>query len=163
MDFIKGRNLTFFISRTLTALVTVMLLFLISTNLHYGSAEFYHYVNLAAFIACAVTLFAVLCFIPSQRLINCLLIGITTIYFCVAALRGADYYFSFGLSFVLCMAVYFFDVGQFHLKLPKYAFWLLTGGMIAVFALWVGIISCMFYWNNATSCYDMGIFSQMFY
>ena len=163
MDFIKSRNLTFFISRTLTALVTVMLLFLISTNLHYGSAEFYHYVNLAAFIACAVTLFAVLCFIPSQRLINCLLIGITTIYFCVAALRGADYYFSFGLSFVLCMAVYFFDVGQFHLKLPKYAFWLLTGGMIAVFALWVGIISCMFYWNNATSCYDMGIFSQMFY
>lgn len=163
MSFLKQKNMTFFVSRILTAMSTVMLLFLVSTNLHYGSAAYYHYISPSVFITCAVTLFAVLCFIPSQRLINCLLIGITTVYFCVAAFRGADYYFSFGLSFVLCMAVYFFDVGQFHLKLSRTTFWIIIGAMSVAFILWVGIISCMYYWNNGTSCYDMGIFSQMFY
>lgn len=125
--------------------------------------SFYGTVGFGFFLGCVIVMFAGLCFVPSDTLITIVIIAVAELYFMFTARDIGDYWFSLGLSAVMCTLVVFFDLYK-----PKRDLNGLVTKFICVFLMiaaivFVGGICCLYVLNHLTPCYDFGLFAQMFH
>lgn len=163
MQFIKRYTAAQYVSRLLAAFTFVLLLTLANSKDPFFEKIFYESVNFPVFLVATLTLFATLCFMPHDRLINWFTVINLTLYFTLAADRIYDVWFFFGMCLVLGVTIYFLDFGKIRIKPPKWSLWVTVGAMAAIYAAVVGIASCWYYWDHWTATYDFGIFAQMFH
>ena len=150
-------------SRLLAAFSFVLLLTFAASTAKFYDIAYYKSINIPIFIVSIAAIFALLYFVPWDNLINCFLIINLAVYFALAASDIMDYWFSFGMCLVLCMAVYYFDFGKIRFKPPKWSLWVTVGAMATIYAVVIGLVCCIYYWDYWTATYDFGVFSQMFY
>lgn len=163
MKYLKRYNATQYMSRLLAAFSFVLLLTFAASTAKFYDIAYYKSINFPIFIVSIAAIFALLYFVPWDNLINCFLIINLAVYFALAASDIMDYWFSFGMCLVLCMAVYYFDFGKIRFKPPKWSLWVTVGVMATIYAVVIGLVCCIYYWDYWTATYDFGVFSQMFY
>ncbi len=163
MKYLKKYSMTQYVSRLLTALSFVLLITFVTSDAKFYDMAYYEGIHFPIFMLSILGLFVLLYFVPWDNLINCFMLINLTAYFTLAAKDVMDYWFSFGMCLVLCMAAYYFDFGKIRVQPPKWSLWAIVGVMAAVYAVVMGFFCCIYYWDYWTATYDFGIFSQMFY
>lgn len=163
MNFLKKYDAAQYISRLLAAFTFVLLLTYSTATAKFYDKAFYESIDFPIFLFATGALFALLYFVPLDKIINCFTLINLTVYFTLAANQVMDYWFSFGLCLVLCMAVYYLNFGAVRFQPPKWSLWIVIGTLAAVYAVIIGFACCLYYWDNWDATYDFGIFSQMFY
>ena len=160
---LKSIKLSYILTRLLTAFVIVSFIrFTISKN-SFLDITFYDNFSFLSHLLCIVVLFLLLCIIKSEKVIKSLLLISTTIYFFIASFLGSDSYFAIGLCLIGSIIIYFVDFEKFTLNIKASHMWAIIGVLIIFYILYVGVLCCFHHRVYSTTCYDFGIFSQMFY
>lgn len=119
--------------------------------------------NFWLFVLCFLSFSALFLRIESNLAASWFLVGTGTLYFLVSAASGNDGYFSVGLCLASAAVFCFAD-----LSLPRFIGSRKRLFVLALFCFFgfsatVGVICSLYYQNSQSSCFDFGIFSQMFY
>lgn len=127
--------------------------------------DFFLQINLPIFTLCVFIMWQSLCAIKNERPLNVLLIASAASLASLAAFEGNDFIFLIGLCGAVSLIVMFLDIRGLRLgRLSGPAFkWSVAAVLAVLLTLIVGTVGCMYYRNHWTSCYDFGIFSQVFY
>lgn len=163
MKFLKKYSASQYIVRLLAALSFVLVLTLSNKTANFNDITYYDSINFSVFLLSVAALFALLYFIPYDKLIIGYFFINLTLYFVLAAHSSMDTWFSLGLCVVLCVAVYYFDIGSIPIQPPRLSLWIAIGALLAAYTLIIGLAGCYYYWDYWSPTYDFGIFTQMFY
>ncbi len=125
--------------------------------------SFFQNVSLPLLLGAILLIFAFLCFVENDLPVSILTVGVGTLYCYLAICDKREYSLLFGCIALMAFLIFFTNLLQYRLTLPK---WMMIASLIALFSvvtLGVGFVCVLHYNNNNTSCFDFGIFAQMFY
>ena len=129
----------------------------------FTSPLYFKEIKLSVFIISIIILWVLLCKIADRKFINILMILSALVYGVLGAIGYTDFCFSVGCCAAVAIIVFFSDISGTKLHLHWSVTWITAGVLIVGFTFFVGVISCLYYQNHWTSCFDFGLFSQMFY
>ena len=119
--------------------------------------------NLVLFGGCFVLFTVLFMRIESEKIVSVMLSGVSTLYFVVAAAVGGSEWFAAGLCLAAAGVFVFVDLKIPNIVRSKKSLLVVSSVCFVLFTLIVGTICCFYYRNDQTSCFDFGLFSQMFY
>lgn len=126
---------------------------------------FFGQIKLPMLIASVMLIWLTLSLIKSERIMSPMLILSACFLAATAALESAATSFLIGLCAAVGLVIMFTDIGDIRLgRLSKPTVkWTAALALALAMAVTVGILCCLHYSNHWTSCFDFGIFSQVFY
>ncbi|MBE6746026.1 MAG: DUF2079 domain-containing protein [Ruminococcaceae bacterium] len=160
---LKRFTLRQYIIRLLSAWVMMLLFAFFYSDSEFTLKSFYGNISFPLFVVFTLVFFLLTCLVERDEYITIGLISGITVYFIFLSSYARDYMFSFGLCLVLCVAVVFSDMKRIKLRVDNRALWGLCISGIVIYTLFIGITCSLYYLNYRTSCFDFGIFTQMFY
>ncbi len=119
--------------------------------------------NLPLFGLCFVSFTVLLTRIEYEPIVSAMLAGVSTLYFVIAAAFGNDAWFSVGLCLAAAAVFVFADLKIPNLVRSKRSLLVAATVCFVLFTAIVGTVCSLYYRNDQTSCFDFGLFSQMFY
>lgn len=119
--------------------------------------------SLLLLLLCFFTFTALLMRIENEKIASVILASTGTVYFAVAAAFGDSAWFSVGLCLAAAAVFVFADLKIPSLVCSKKSLLVTAGVCFALFTAVAGTVCSLYYRNNQTSCFDFGLFSQMFY
>lgn len=149
--------------RLLLSWIMISAFYVANSENIFTSPLFFGEIKLSVFIISVIVLWVVLCKIADQKFINILMILSALVYGVLGAIGYTDFSFSVGCCAAVAMIVFFTDISSVKLRLHWSVTWITAGVLIGGFTFFVGVICCLYYKNHWTSCFDFGLFSQMFY
>lgn len=154
----------FFVLTRLACAYFICLSFtLLRSGLKLTDFAFFQEINLFLLCGGIILAFFFLCFVKSRLVISVMTVGFATFYCYLATIDHHEPALLFACIAVMAFIIFYTDILQHKLQLPA---WLVLTLMIALFAiltLGVSTVCVLRYNNNQTSCFDFGIFAQMFY
>lgn len=127
--------------------------------------EFYYFkqIKLSVFICAVAILWLILCKVKNKNFISILMIGTIVVYGVLATIKYSDFSFSVGCCIAAALLIFHTDTKAIHIAIHWSLPWIICGILIGAFTVFVGILCCLYYKNHWTSCFDFGLFAQMFY
>lgn len=119
--------------------------------------------NFPLFVICFLSFSALFLRLESDLAASWFLAALSTLYFLISAASGEDGYFSVGLCLASAAVFCFADLRLPRLVGSRKRLFVLAVFCFVGFSATVGTICSLYYQNSQTSCFDFGIFSQMFY
>lgn len=147
--------------RLLLGWLLASVFFMIINDFPFTSFQFFSRINLGLFLGSVLLIWLLLCFLPNKAVTVLMLITALT-YGVIGAVCYNNFVFSLGLSATVGLIILHSRL-DFSVKLHPNVPWIIAGALLILFTLFVGIICCLKYKNHWTSCFDFGIFSQMFH
>ena len=151
------------IFRLLIAWLMISSLFVVTARSDITSKQFFEETNLCLFTALTLLLWVALCAVRNKKLIKILMVSSALVYSLLGVTRHGDFYFSVGCCAAIGIVIYLTDLSDIEFKLNKKIKWSIAVLLIFAFTAFVGILCCLYYLNHRISCYDFGLFSQMFH
>ena len=119
----------------------------------------------------AAVIWQMLALIPvfkKRSVINCITVSSAILLAVTAASEYNEIMFLTGLCAAVALTIKFadipfYDMPDFIKKAGAKVKWSVAALLMLVIILFIGIVCCMKYFDHWTSCYDFGIFSQMFH
>ena len=149
--------------KLLLSWVLISAFYVASSDISFVNTFFFEKIKLSVFIVSVLTLWVILCKIKDKSFIRILMILGLLVYSILGAVGYTDFSFSVGCCIVIGIVVFLTDLSEIRLKIHWSVPWIMAGALIVGFTFFVGVICCLYYQNHWTSCFDFGIFSQMFY
>lgn len=115
------------------------------------------------FVLCFLLITAILFRVESETVTGAILASFSTLYFVVAAAFGNSDWFSVGLCLAAAAVFVFAEVRIPDVVRSKKGLLVVASVCFVLFTVIVGTVCCLYYRNNQTSCFDFGLFSQMFF
>lgn len=150
-------------ARVLTGWFLTALMFLLLFPEAANRLEEVSQYNLLLFALCFASFTALLTRIEYEPIVSVLLAVTGTAYFVVAAAFGNDEWFSIGLCLAAAAVFVFADLKIPNLVRSKKSLLVTATACFVLFTAIAGTVCCLYYRNDQTSCFDFGLFSQMFY
>ncbi len=160
---IKNRGAAQIFYCLFTAWMFVSIAFVIRTDKLFYEKEFYAGINFWLFCLCVVLMWFALYIFTNEKVISVIMLFSVVVYSVIAGLKYSDFLFSIGCSIVVLAVVYFSKLDKLEWKISNKALWIMAVSLVLAFTAIIGIALSFKYANYRTSCYDFGIFSQMFY
>ncbi len=165
-----------FSSRSMQALFTAWLICaaVCILRIDHPFNELASYMKDLSFVIMLIGVFAIwqlLVLIPvfkNRGVINCITISSAILLAVTAACEHNEIVFLTGLCGAVALTIKFADIPFYDMpgiikRAGSTVKWSVAVLLMLVFVLFVGIICCMKYFDHWTSCFDFGIFSQMFH
>lgn len=104
----------------------------------------------------------------NRSVINCITVASAILLAVTAAAENNEIVFLTGLCCAVALTIKFADIPFYDMpgiikKAGAKVKWSVTVLLMLAFVLFVGIICCLKYFDHWTSCFDFGIFAQMFH
>ena len=160
LPYVDVRDMLF---KLLLSWVLISTFYVASSDISFVNTFFFEKIKLSVFIVSTLTLWVILCKIKDKSFIRILMILGLLVYSILGAVGYTDFSFSVGCCIVIGIVVFLTDLSEIILKVHWSVPWIMAGALIVGFTFFVGMICCLYYQNHWTSCFDFGIFSQMFY
>lgn len=149
--------------RLLLAWLAVSSFFIIKSKSTFVQPKFFKDISLTVFVIAVAVLWIALCYIPRKNPIRIAMIAAA----CTYALLGVYYVSGFPFAVGCCAAVGIIimltDLSGIHFDVHRSVPWIAAGILMTALTVFVGWVCCLYYQNHWTSCYDFGLFSQMFH
>ncbi len=149
--------------KLLISWVLISAFYVASSDISFVNTFFFKKIKLSVFIVSTLSLWIILCKIKEKNFIRILMILAVLVYSILGVIGYTDFSFSVGCCIALGIVVFLTDLSDIRLKIHWSVPWVMAGMLIVGFTFFVGYICCLYYNNHWTSCFDFGIFSQMFY
>ena len=166
-DKLKGKlpklDIKTMLFKLLLSWILISEYYIANSNIPFTSILFFSEIKLSVFIVSVIVLWILLCKIADSKFIKLLMILSALVYGVLGAIGYTDFSFSVGCCIAIGSIVFLTDISEIKIKLHWSVPWIMAGVLIAGFTCFVGVICCLYYKNHWTSCFDFGLFSQMFY
>ncbi len=149
--------------KLLLSWVLISAFYVASSDISFVNTFFFKKIKLSVFIVSTLSLWIILCKIKEKSFIRILMILAVLVYSILGVIGYTDFSFSVGCCIALGIVVFLTDLSDIRLKIHWSVPWVMAGMLTVGFTFFVGYICCLYYNNHWTSCFDFGIFSQMFY
>ncbi len=150
-------------ARLFTAWMTAAFFSVVFTEASFNEAAFFDKVSMPAFMLLAFAVWAILCFVKSEKAAGIIMIAVSLALGTAAASYYGSFMFLVGLTCAVTLVICFVKADGLGKLVNMQVKWISTAVLAIVFIVFVGLVCCMKYRNYFTSCYDFGIFSQAFY
>lgn len=151
------------IVRLITAWITISCYNIISGEYIFTSFDFFKEINMALFISLIAVVFIILNVINKKTVDKVILFASSLIYCSYAIVQDNKLYFTIGLCIFMGAAVVYCVGDWITFKLKKLPTIIIIAVLGLIFTLFVGLLTSFLHLRHYSSCYDFGIFSQMFY
>lgn len=151
------------LSRMAAAYLTMLLYFLRRTELNLMDFAFFQEISLVGLLGGTLLLFLLLNLIPWRKVIMFWTLYVGVLYSYRAIVQVNTNYFVFGCIAVLALFIFYTDVADVEMRIPTFVTWIACLAMFLLLTYGVGRICILRFYNNNASCFDFGIFAQMFY
>ena len=169
----RVKNLTAgqIIFRVFSAWILICLFNMVFRKPFFTDFSYFKSIGLLPFLLEIILAFVIMFFLFDDKILRFVTVG--EIFLC--ALSGAvqssktkqgDFFFFAGLCLGVAVVTFLTktdDIKKSPFKIKPAAMWIFAGLIMIFFTAFVGGFCCLYYKNHWTSCYDFGIFSQMFY
>lgn len=149
--------------KLLLSWILISAYYIANSDTRFTSKLFFSEIKLSVFIISVIVLWILLCKITDNKFIKLLMILSALVYGILGAIGYTNFSFSVGCCAAIGIIVFFTDLSEIKIKLHWSVTWITAGVLIGGFTFFVGVICCLYYKNHWTSCFDFGLFSQMFY
>ena len=163
--FNKGINLV--LKRNALLKLAISIIFASIINIIYIQYDFYSFsfwneINIYLYLFVSIVIFSLLMVINNNKLDKILLFLLSLIYSILAVIKYNNIYFAIGTSLILSFIFYysFKDKIKINIRVKHLKLYLII--ICILFVLFTGILTSLQYLMNYSSCFDFGIFSQMF-
>ena len=146
-----------------TAWIFVSVAFLIRTDKLFYQKEFYEGMNFWLFSLCVILTWLALYIFTNEKVISVMMVFSIVLYSVISGIKYQNFLFAIGCSAVVLAFVWFSKIDLIKLNISSKVLWIAAITLIVAFTAVIGIALSLKYANYRTSCYDFGIFSQMFY
>lgn len=149
--------------RLLLAWILISLFCIASGKAKFHEVIFFEQIKLKVQLSAVFVLWVILCKVSDSRFIDFLLVAASLVYCVLGVVGYTEFSFSVGCCVFVCLVIFFSHADRIKLRLHKSVPWIFGILLILAFTNFVGGICCLYYKNHWTSCYDFGLFSQMFH
>ena len=149
--------------RLLLAWILISLFCIASGKAKFHEVIFFEQIKLKVQLSAVFVLWVILCKVSDSRFIDFLLVAASLVYCVLGVIGYTEFSFSVGCCAFVCLVIFFSHADRIKLKLHGFVPWIFGILLILAFNNFVGGICCLYYKNHWTSCYDFGLFSQMFH
>lgn len=150
-------------ARLFTAWMTAAFCSIVVTEASFNEAAFFDNVSMPAFALLTFAVWAVLCFVKSEKAAGIIMIAVSEALAIAAASNFGSFMFLAGLTGAVALVICFVKTDGMGKLVNMQVKWICAAVLASIFIVFVGLVCCMKYRNYFTSCYDFGIFSQAFY
>lgn len=162
IEKIKLRDYGNSIARLLTAWIMTALLFIIILTPEFNTFDFFNKIKMPVYIILIAVIFVILSVINKHNIDKILLFVSTLVYGCYAIDQDRSFYFAVG-SCILMGGVAVYCTGDWiKFRFKKYQAIAAIAAFGVIFTLFTGGLTALNHRQHYSSCYDFGIFSQMF-
>ncbi len=149
--------------KLLLSWLLISIFYIANSDISFTDFYYFEQIKLSVFICAVAVLWLILCKVQNIKFINVLMILTALVYGTLAATKYSDFSFSVGCCIAAALLILHTDIKAINIKIHRSAVWIVCVILIGGFSAFVGIICCMYYKNYWTSCFDFGLFAQMFH
>lgn len=136
--------------------------FLAAGGSDFMSKGFVQDINIILFAGIMIVLWVIIDLLPDTKFIRILMITTCMIYFSsVSSIRGDNLY-TLALCALFGGILYFTDISDIRLKIDRRIAYVTVICLTLIFIGVIGGNCCLIILNHGTTCFDFGLFSQMF-
>lgn len=146
-----------FISWLLTACF-----FLLKSSKPLTDFAFFKEINMGFFLYAFAVFFIALVIFIREKAATVLALVVPVFYAAVSSTGSPDAFFSAGLCIVCGIVIFAVNFKELAFKLDRKFMWAAVIAVMLFSAAFIGYFCSLYYKNHWTSCYDFGLFSQMF-
>ena len=150
-------------TKLLLSWLLISIFYIANSDISFTDFYYFEQIKLSVFICAVAVLWLILCKVQNIKFINVLMILTALVYGTLAATKYSDFSFSVGCCIAAALLILHTDIKAINIKIHRSAVWIVCVILIGGFSAFVGIICCMYYKNYWTSCFDFGLFAQMFH
>lgn len=149
--------------KLLLSWLIVSAFYIATSDISFVDFYFFQSIKLPIFIGCVLFIWVILCMIPSKKYISVLMIITALLYAILGVIKYSSFFFSAGCCVAVALLILHTNINGIDLKVHKSVPWIVASVLIIALTAFVGGICCLIYKNHWTSCYDFGLFAQMFH
>ncbi len=143
--------------------ILISVIYTANIDISFFDFAYFQRIKLRLFVLNVLLMWLLLSMIQNEKFVKILTIAATFVYAVLVAVDTSNFAFSVGCCLVMTLVIVSIDTDDIIPKVRGGLLWGLAVFLAVLVTFFVGTLCCLYYKNYWTSCYDFGLFAQMFH